>query len=307
MRYDRAASQRIMALAETPEMRDQRRHVIELLAPRRGWRVLDVGCGPGHLAEELAAAVGPEGAVCAVDVSPAMLALARGRGSIEFERVHGTELPYTDDMFDAVVASQVYEFIEALPAALRELHRVIRPGGAAVILDTDWDSLVWASGDAERMSRVLAGWRRRVARPHLPRTLAGELREVGLRVVDRLSYVIFDPYGHPNSYSALQIKHLGASAVGVAESEIRDWAEDLRGRARDGEYFFSVNRYLFRAVKASCEPAERRSSPAPRPGATSVDGLEIAVGDIGVEASNDQDRADHERDAEHSRRADRFV
>lgn len=239
----------MMALADTSEMRDQRRRVIELLAPRSGWRVLDVGCGPGHLARELAAAVGPEGAVSAVDVSPDMLSLARASATVKFDLTYGTELPYPDDTFDAVVATQVYEFVEPLSDALRELHRVLRPGGVAVILDTDWDSVVWASADEDRMTQVVDGWRRRVAHPHLPRTLTCRLRDAHFRVVDRRAYVIFDPTGYPNAYSALQIEHLGASAIGVAGSVVRDWAEDLRSRAQEGRYFFSVNRYLFRAVK----------------------------------------------------------
>src|SRR5439155_3989859 len=51
MRYDEEPARRIQALSETDDMRAQRRRVIELLAPRPGWRVLEVGCGPGHLAE----------------------------------------------------------------------------------------------------------------------------------------------------------------------------------------------------------------------------------------------------------------
>jgi ubiquinone/menaquinone biosynthesis C-methylase UbiE len=69
MRYDGAPARRIARLSETPEMHAQRSRVIELLAPRAGWRVLDVGCGPGHLAEQLATAVGPRGQVCGVDTS----------------------------------------------------------------------------------------------------------------------------------------------------------------------------------------------------------------------------------------------
>jgi arsenite methyltransferase len=76
IRYDEGPARRIVALSETPEMRDQRRRVIELLDPQPGWRVLEVGCGPGHLAAELVDIVGPDGRVYGVDVSEQMLALA---------------------------------------------------------------------------------------------------------------------------------------------------------------------------------------------------------------------------------------
>jgi arsenite methyltransferase len=248
MRYDEEPARRILALGETAEMCVQRRRVIELLAPQTGWRILEVGCGPGQLAAELAEAVGQGGRVFGVDVSEHMLALARSSG-VDLVHVSGTALPFDDGAFDAAVATQVYEFVEDLPPALRELWRVLRAGGRALILDTDWDSLVWHSSDSARMGRVLDGWRRRVANPHLPRTLARDLRHAGFEVTGRETLAIFDPHGQPDSYSARQIDHLGASTVGVPEREIQAWAADLRGLAATGDYFFSLNRYLFLATK----------------------------------------------------------
>jgi hypothetical protein len=148
------------------------------------------------------------------------------------------------------VATQAYEFVEELSAALAELHRVLRRGGRVLILDTDWDSLIWHSRDSPRMERVLDGWRRRVADPHLPRTLAQRLRAAGFDVTRREIFPIFDPTGDERSYSAHQVNHLGASATGVPSAVIADWAAELRDLARAGEYFFSLNRYIFLAVRS---------------------------------------------------------
>jgi arsenite methyltransferase len=250
MRYDAAPARRIMALSDTAEMQDQRRRVIELLAPEPGMQILDVGCGPGHLAAELAEAVGPTGQVVGVDVSKDMLALAERTG-VELVHLQGTNMPFKDGGFDAAVATQVYEFVEPLTDALDELFRVLRPGARIVILDTDWDSLVWHSSNARRMGRVVERWCRRVAHPRLPRVLAARLRETGFEVTSQSTFAIFDAHGHPESYSSLQIEHLGASAAGIAPEEIEAWAADLRELASRGEYFFSLNRYLARAEKPS--------------------------------------------------------
>jgi arsenite methyltransferase len=248
IRYDEPAAARIRALSETPEMRSQREFVLELLAPQPGESILDIGCGSGQLTRAIAAAVAPRGRACGVDISEAMLALA-AHPSVELSHAEGTTLPFPAASFDAAVATQVYEFVEQLDAALAELHRVLRDGGRALILDTDWDTLVWNSRDQLRTQRVLAGWRRRLADARLPRTLAARLRNAGFELARQAACVIFDARGEERSYSAHQIEHLGASALGVERDEVAAWASDLRDLARRGEYFFSLNRYVFLAVK----------------------------------------------------------
>jgi ubiquinone/menaquinone biosynthesis C-methylase UbiE len=97
-------------------------------------------------------------------------------------KADATALPFPDATFDAATSIQVYEYIADLSTALAELHRVLRPGGRALILDTDWDSIVWQATDPDRMRRVLAAWTQRFADPHLPRSLASQLRAVGFKV-----------------------------------------------------------------------------------------------------------------------------
>jgi ubiquinone/menaquinone biosynthesis C-methylase UbiE len=248
MLYDEEPARRIAAISDTAEMAAQRTRVIELLAPAPGWRVLDVGCGPGHLCRDIAAVVGPQGRVHGVDVSDQMLALAADP-DLDLAKVEGVELPFDDEVFDGAVATQVYEFVPDLDSALAELGRVLRPGGRAVVLDTDWDSLIWHSSDPNRMRRVIDGWCERVADPHLPRTLAKKLREAGLDLAHCEVYPILDMEGGEHTYSAHQIEHLGDSARAVAAAETEAWAADLHELALTGEYFFSVNRYIFVAVK----------------------------------------------------------
>jgi SAM-dependent methyltransferase len=200
----------------------------------------------------MAPLVAEGGQVHGADISEQMLKLARAAG-VDARLVIGTSLPFGDGQFDAAVATQVYEFVEDLAGALGELYRVLRPGGRVVILDTDWDSIVWHSRDPERMRRVLDGWRARTANPYLPRTLARELQNAGFEVTGCEALAILDRRGEEGSYSARQIDHLGASASGVSEADIAEWAADLRALARSGDYFFSLNRYLFLARKPASE------------------------------------------------------
>ena len=79
-----------------------------------------------------------------------------------------TALPYPDRSFDAAVCVQVLEYVKDIGAALSELYRVLRPGGRTVIVDTDWDSLVWHASDPGLMHRVLRAWDEHLHDPHLP-------------------------------------------------------------------------------------------------------------------------------------------
>ena len=181
LEFDPQMSRRVEAVYTTPDVVQQRRVVREVLELRAGERVLDVGVGPGFLAAEMAAEVGPDGKVCGIDPSGSMLAIAQTRATqpgsapVELKPGDANHLPYPDASFDVATATQVLEYVEDIPGALAELRRVLRHGGRVLVLDTDWDAVVWHSGDRERMRRVLTAWEPPLADPHLPRTLRRSL------------------------------------------------------------------------------------------------------------------------------------
>ncbi|AMO25268.1 methyltransferase type 11 [Ramlibacter tataouinensis] len=118
---------------------------------RRGQQVLDVACGTGALTLALADRVGPEGAVHGLDASPQMLAVA-GRKVARIAWVHGRAeaLPFGDAAFDAVLSQFGLMFFEGRVAGLREMQRVLRPGGrlAVAVCDALARSAGYAALDA---------------------------------------------------------------------------------------------------------------------------------------------------------------
>ena len=110
----------------------------------------------------MADAVGERGAVHGLDSSAPMNTVARelvaSRPWVRIDTGDALTMPYPDATFDAAVSTQVYEYVADIPTALTELRRVLRPGGRALILDTDWDSVVWHATDRERHQRIMAAW-----------------------------------------------------------------------------------------------------------------------------------------------------
>jgi SAM-dependent methyltransferase len=123
--------------------------LVEVLAPRTGEAILDVGCGTGAATRILAEAVGRTGRVVGLDLNPGMLAVARGidqadaavaadggvaapaarRAPIEWIEATALEMPLPDRSFDAVVAAQVLQFVSEIGTVAAEMRRVLRPGG----------------------------------------------------------------------------------------------------------------------------------------------------------------------------------
>ena len=104
-----------------------------------GDRVLDVACGTGVAARAAAEAAGPSGAVFGVDINPGMLAVAaRAAPAITWREASAESLPFPDRSFDAVVSQFGLMFFADRDGALREMWRVLRPGGRLAVA-------VWAS------------------------------------------------------------------------------------------------------------------------------------------------------------------
>ena len=113
-----------------------RSRAADLAGVREGSRALDVATGTGDLAIELKRRVGPSGEVIGSDFSEGMLELARVKaGDIDFEHGNALELPYDNDSFDAATVGFGARNFSDLPRGLREMTRVVRPGGRVVVLE----------------------------------------------------------------------------------------------------------------------------------------------------------------------------
>jgi SAM-dependent methyltransferase len=256
LQFDDEASRAVEDAYRTADVVEQRRTSLQTLALRPGERVLDIGSGPGFLAWEMAAAVGPGGRVHGIDPSESMLALARrrepidGAAPVDFSQQGAIGTSFPDATFDAVVATQVYEYVDDMPAALAEARRVLVEGGRLLILDTDFDSIVWRSSNDELMRRVLDAWDEHLAHRDLPRRLPELLEAAGLAMTSCQIVPLLNVGFDRDCFSARMIpviERFVGGRRGVSAADARAWAADLE--AMGPRYFFSLNRYLFLATR----------------------------------------------------------
>lgn len=109
--------------------------VLPAVGVREGMSVLDVGCGTGVAARTALDLVGPSGSVTGVDLNPGMLDVARGHTSaISWVEGAAEDLPFDSGAFDAVVSQFALMFFADRQAAMGEMARVARPGGAVAVV-----------------------------------------------------------------------------------------------------------------------------------------------------------------------------
>ncbi len=113
-----------------------RRRAVRASGLKVGGSALDVACGSGKLTAELAKLAGPKGRVVGLDFSPRMLEVARhDHPGIEFTEGDALSLPYADGTFDATTIAFGLRNLSDPVRGLREMLRVLRPGGCAVVLE----------------------------------------------------------------------------------------------------------------------------------------------------------------------------
>jgi SAM-dependent methyltransferase len=224
--------------------------------------VLDVGCGLGQDAAAIARRVVPGGRVVGIDSSQAMIEQARDRHraieGLSFEVADAVSLPFADASFDACRIDRVLQHIEQPVPVVRELARVLRPGGGLVAYDNDWETLTVDDPDRALTRTILNAWCDRFPSGWIGRQLVPLFLDAGLGDVEALprTLVLRDLDTADRLYAFFATADRLSAAGGLDPAAAAAWCDRLRAAAARGRFFTAYNGVLVHGTLA--QPAATR-------------------------------------------------
>ncbi len=246
------AARRLALRASAASEIEARRRALDLLDPRPGEIVIDVGAGSGIVSLELAARVAPGGRVFAVDRSAPLLAhagaaaKAAGVGHMVDCRVaDGRALPFGQAAFDAALSHLVLLHVDEPGAVIAEMKRVTRRGGRVMCVEMDWETMIVHPAAVAVTRRILHHSQSRQVDAWMGRRLSPLFREAGLRAITVEPIVGIDEGSGDRVWLDYLIERAGIAVADkvITEQEARHWTERLEEAFAAGRFFFSITQF----------------------------------------------------------------
>ena len=234
-------------IQDAPDVKATRTNLLNRLALEPGETVLDLGCGTGDHTREVAALVAPSGSVVGVDFSTSMITEATRRQASSpvpatFEQGDAQHLRFESGAFDACRTERMLCHVPDCEAALREMVRVVRPGGRIGVIDVDTAGVMIDSSDRATTAAFAASMTDTIQNPWIGRTLRRRMAEVGLvdvvveaRVLE-IGYGAIEPMIDAH-VTLMQQAGLGAEAV-------EEWKRELEYANLAGTFFMAMTMFL---------------------------------------------------------------
>jgi ubiquinone/menaquinone biosynthesis C-methylase UbiE len=245
-------SEYLQAAARLLHQAKQRSYVFMQIQP--GYKVLDVGCGPGTDTVALGQIVGSTGQVSGVDYDAAMVAEANQRAEnsgvsawVKHQQVDATALPWEANEFDACRSERLFQHLFNPEQALAEMARVTKPGGWVVVLDTDWGSLSTDTEETDierRLARVCA--ERCLRNGYSGRQLYRLFKRRNLKdITIEMFPAIVTSYALARQIAIFDRTEKEALAAGIiTEHELERWHISLERADTEGVFFNSASMVL---------------------------------------------------------------
>jgi ubiquinone/menaquinone biosynthesis C-methylase UbiE len=253
-----AVAARLEARGKHPRFIEMMHEYLEAMGIDSAASVLDLGCGTGVASRAIAHRKGFAGRVTGIDRSPYLTAAAKRfatdegvTGRVEFRTGDSQSLKLPDAAFDAVVAHTLISHVEDPRAVMREIARIVRPGGRIGIFDGDYASLTYGTDDpAQGKATDELIVNALVTNPRVMREMPQLLKDAGLVLEAAFAHVVADigkaDFFAPGLQSLLRV--LPRSGA-MSESEARGWVNAMLRRSEEGTYFGASNFYSYVAKR----------------------------------------------------------
>ncbi|MEV0947246.1 methyltransferase domain-containing protein [Rhodococcus sp. NPDC049939] len=242
------------AVAEIPRIQRLRNWAHAALQVRAGKRALDIGSGTGSETQVLAEAVTASGHAIGLDPNPGLVTLAgerAGKANSTARFIVGDiySLPFPDESLDIVRCETVFQHLYHPNSAAKEVARVMKPGGRAMIIDLDWGTAIMRLGDSNMLQRIIEEILSHSANPYSARLLPGQLGAAGLVIQDiEAQTLIQDPRNDSDPFVATLLAW-GVTRRVITAIERSRLLEKLNSLARTGDFHMSMTYFAYLANK----------------------------------------------------------
>lgn len=246
--------ERLSTYSKIFQWRPEMAPLLEPAGLQPGQTVLDYGCGPGGLALELARRVGPAGHVHGVDLNAEFITLARRAlgeagfaASTTFHHVSDDRIPLADASVDRLVCKNVMEYVPDVRATLAEFRRVVKPGGLAHVIDSDWGMLVVEPLGPQKLGTLFEAAKLAYHTPNIGRQLYGKMKQAGFAKVSVKILTGADTKG--NMQFVLENMASYARLGGKIDPQRIDAIlDEVRRSVADGAYMMVLPQFLVTGV-----------------------------------------------------------
>ena len=207
--------------------------IINSLDLEIGQKVIDIGCGGGHLVKEISLGVGKNGKSIGIDPSKDQLEAANDRcknlNNVDLICCTADKINIENSFCDRVTSTQTLEYIEDIDLSLNELKRISKKNSKFVNVSILWDYFRFYGPEKKLNDIIHEAFRAHCFHQMLPLDLVGKLSNLGYKNIqsENLSYLITNR--DENSPAIFYEKMLAKFAIsqGVSESKVNDWQNQL--------------------------------------------------------------------------------
>jgi ubiquinone/menaquinone biosynthesis C-methylase UbiE len=237
-----------------PDILAQWRFYLATLQLQPGQVVIDIGCNNGEAERLLLNEYPSIGRVIGIEKNQERYSEAVERwqaagspAQVEFRLADAQQLPFPDDYADRILCVETLEWVKQPDKALQEMHRVLKRGGLAVVIHTDFDTQIFNAADKQRSRKIVHLFSDTGPNGQIGRELYGLCQQAGFQTVEPLVYCLTNQAWRPDLYgyrvARMMADWLKSQSL-ISQEELTDWLVDLEAQQANGCFFYSVNRYI---------------------------------------------------------------